>query len=1084
MIRFAGPLAFCFILVGAAGAWADYAAEVSHDAPVAWWRFADKSTAEGAAAKDATGQHASTYHGNTTIEDGVPGIGGKAVRFDGRTAFVEVPNHQDFALGTLSVECWFRSTQDWTEPNWPASATLVSKATDGAGSGDWVLLGGAADGQNGVAMSRPGPLSGADYPLASPIAVNDGAWHHLVWTRAATGANRLYLDGALAASGQDSGGAIRNDRPIQIGGDPLLKGKYFAGQIAEVAIYSTALDETRIVAHLKAAGMQPRTSPRPPAPQKTAPIAQQPSASPATVPAQSPKPLVLKADAFRHYVDQFNQDDNELYAGHFPNSAAWNFLSDNIPLLDCPDEDIQTTYYFRWWTYRKHIKETPAGFVVDEFLPNVGWAGKYNTIDCAAGHHLYEGRWLGNPQFLDDYSRFWFRGGGEPRRYSFWAADSIWARCCVTGNAALAVELLPDLIANYQAWEAVHRDANGLYWQIDDRDGMEGSIGGSGYRATINSYQFGDALAIANIAEVAGKPDIARDYREKAAAIKALVQDQLWDAGTQFFKVRPRGESKPLADVRELHGFAPWYFNLPDPQYAVAWKQATDPQGFLAPFGLTTAEQRSVQFAVTYAGHECQWNGPVWPFATSIALTGLANLLNGPPQDAIHAKDYFELLKSYAKSQRLKLADGRVVPWIDEDQNPTNGDWIARTLLVQRKQQPTERGKDYNHSTFCDLVISGLVGLRPRTDDTIDLNPLVPPSWDYFCLDQIPYHGRWLTILFDKTGSHYGKGAGLRVFADGNEIAASDKIGRIQAKLSPAATLVKSGGWKKFAGNPVMGGKYGTCFDISVLREDEKYRMWLSWRPKQSVALVESSDGIHWSEPPQIVLGPRQETGWEDDINRPVVVRRDDGYHLWYTGQAKGHSWIGYATSADGVTWKRQSDKPVLSADQRWEKVAVMCPHVLWDAESNQFRMWYSGGDQHEPNAIGYATSPDGLTWTKSQANPIFLPDPNCAWEKHKVTACQVEKRGGWHLMFYIGFRDEQHAQIGIARSRDGITGWQRHAANPIVRPDENQWDHDACYKPYAIFDGTKWLLWYNGRHGGLEQIGVAFHEGEDLGFD
>jgi hypothetical protein len=36
---------------------------------------------------------------------------------------------------------------------------------------------------------------------------------------------------------------------------------------------------------------------------------------------------------------------------------------------------------------------------------------------------------------------------------------------------------------------------------------------------------------------------------------------------------------------------------------------------------------------------------------------------------------------------------------------------------------------------------------------------------------------------------------------------------------------------------------------------------------------------------------------------------------------------------------------------------------------------------------------------------------------------------------------------------------------------------------PFAIFDGKRWLLWYNGRKGELEQIGVATHDGEDLGF-
>jgi predicted GH43/DUF377 family glycosyl hydrolase len=291
-------------------------------------------------------------------------------------------------------------------------------------------------------------------------------------------------------------------------------------------------------------------------------------------------------------------------------------------------------------------------------------------------------------------------------------------------------------------------------------------------------------------------------------------------------------------------------------------------------------------------------------------------------------------------------------------------------------------------------------------------------------------------------------------------------------------------GWKKYSGNPVLGGKYGTCFDISVLREGDAYRMWVSWRPKGSIALVESKDGLHyWSEPPRIVLRPRGETGWEDEVNRPVVLKREDGYHMWYTGQAKGRSAIGYATSADGVAWKRMSDKPVLCADKGWEKVAVMCPDVLWDDRAKIYRMWYSGGEQYEPDAIGYATSPDGIVWSKPEDNPVFKADPKVEWEQYKVTACQIVPENEWYLMFYIGFRDIDHAQIGVARSRDGITNWQRLPANPIVRPTLDGWDADACYKPNAIFDGKKWLLWYNGRHGGLEQIGAAIHEGRNLGF-
>lgn len=307
----------------------------------------------------------------------------------------------------------------------------------------------------------------------------------------------------------------------------------------------------------------------------------------------------------------------------------------------------------------------------------------------------------------------------------------------------------------------------------------------------------------------------------------------------------------------------------------------------------------------------------------------------------------------------------------------------------------------------------------------------------------------------------------------------------LEPSLSQAARHLgggKSSGWTKYSGDPVLGRQYGTCFDIALLFDRGLYRMWLSWRPKQSIALSESRDGIHWS-PPEIVLGPRPETGWEDDINRPAVVRREDGYHMWYTGQAHGKSWIGYATSQDGRKWERRSVHPVLSATAPWEDVAVMCPDAMWDEHTRVWKMWYSGGQQYEPNAIGYATSRNGLEWEKYHANPVMKPDPRYEWENNRVAGAQILRWKGWYYAFYIGYRDIDHAQIGIARSKDGISNWIRNATNPIIRPTPGGWDADACYKPFAICSNGRWMLWYNGRNEHLEQIGVAFHDGEDLGF-
>ncbi|MHC5035223.1 MAG: MGH1-like glycoside hydrolase domain-containing protein, partial [Planctomycetota bacterium] len=676
-------------------------------------------------------------------------------------------------------------------------------------------------------------------------------------------------------------------------------------------------------------------------------------------------------------------------------------------------------------------------------------------------------------------------------------------------------ELLPDLVANYREWEQSHLGPEGLFWQIDDRDGMEMSVGGNGckpgYRPTINSYMYADAEAIASIAELVGQADLADEFRVKAAEIKRLVQERLWDDDARFFKVLPVEPGSQLVDVREQIGYTPWYVNLPDPGFEDAWKQLMDPDGFYAPHGPTTCERRHPGFKLDYEGHECQWNGPSWPYSTSVTLTAMANLLNHYQQDFVDKRDYFDILGIYAGAQHLTREDGTVVPWIDENLNPLTGDWIARTVLKSRANTIPERGKDYNHSTFCDLVISGLVGLRPRPDDTVEVNPLVPDdTWDWFCLDGLPYHGHTLTVLYDRTGERYGRGKGLRILADGRQIAESPTLGRLTGKLPPLHSLTEeekdimaghppadpqvrqpsgaetSGGWAKHPGNPVLGGDMGTCFDVSVLKEADTFRMWFSWRPKDSIALVESRDGINWSEP-TIVLGPAP-TGWEDGVNRPVVVKRSDGYHMWYTGQVwhsdrHGRSCLGCATSPDGREWSRVSAKPVLSPDLPWENEAVMNPSVIWDEAANQFRMWYCGGEQWEPNAVGHATSPDGLVWTRLQDTPVFQSDPSIAWEHDRVAGCQVVRQGNWHLLFYIGYRDIDHAQIGLARSRDGISGWERHPGNPIIRPGRDKWDHDACYKPYALLDSGRWLLWYNGRHADLEQIGLAIHEGVDLGF-
>lgn len=512
--------------------------------------------------------------------------------------------------------------------------------------------------------------------------------------------------------------------------------------------------------------------------------------------------MVVKKCNFKRYVDTFNTNDEETVIQHVNNSLSWDWLDRNIPFFECPDKELEETYYFRWWVYRKHIRSTPDGFIITEFLPDVDWAGKHNSISCAVGHHLYEGRWLRDSKYLKDYICFWFCKGGNHHSYSNWIMDAVLKWCEVQGDFSIAKELLPGMVTSYNDWERSNLHNSGLFWSHDGNDGMELSISGSGLRPTLNSYMYGNAEAIRKIAQMAGDEEVSNEFSKKAASIKKLVQGRLWDYNEKFFKVQSLHsvdssmsiwdfKSKNKADnVCELLGFTPWYFNLPDKGLEEAWKQVLDEEGFQAKYGLTTAEQRHPGFAVNYEGHECQWNGPVWPYATSIMLVAMANLLRNYDQEYINRSDYLNQLKLFASVQKRQLDNGKDVHWIDENMNPYTGDWIARTRLSTwqdgtwcRDKGGYERGKDYNHSTFCDLIISGLIGVIPSEFDQLEINPIIPEGkWDYFCLDHLQYHGKEITVVYDVTGEHYTYGKGFAVYVNGREVFRTDKLGKVKIR--------------------------------------------------------------------------------------------------------------------------------------------------------------------------------------------------------------------------------------------------------------------------------------------------------------
>ncbi len=483
-------------------------------------------------------------------------------------------------------------------------------------------------------------------------------------------------------------------------------------------------------------------------------------------------------------MENFVVLNNDDYKNRYPfNISQRSPYEMGIPLVDIPDKMIEQTYYYRMHTFCKHIKETPEGYVVTEFYPEVPWAGKYNAICCPAMHQFREGRWLYNTEFLKSYAAYWFTEGAQTRRYSFPTADSFYAIGLVTGDFSVAEQLYEKLKENHAAWEKEKGSLYGMFYQIDNFDGMEFSAGGNGLRPTINSYMYADALALSKIAERKGLLDEAKEYKEKADTLKQKINELLWDEKAEFFKTL-NVDTKELVDVREQVGFVPWYYSIPSEEKSVAWKFLGDENHFYAPFGPTTTERCHPEFMKPH-DHECLWNGPSWPFATCQTLTAFANLLNDYDQSVVDKNDYCELLSLYANCHKL-TEDGKTVPFIDENLDPFTGEWLARKILKNgfKNHKFIERGKDYNHSTFCDLVLSGLAGIRASDGETLEINPLFTDrQYDYFCADGVMYHGKFVTVLWDQNGERYGLGKGFKVFVDGKETFASKTVEKVTVKL-------------------------------------------------------------------------------------------------------------------------------------------------------------------------------------------------------------------------------------------------------------------------------------------------------------
>lgn len=244
-----------------------------------------------------------------------------------------------------------------------------------------------------------------------------------------------------------------------------------------------------------------------------------------------------------------------------------------------------------------------------------------------------------------------------------------------------------------------------------------------------------------------------------------------------------------------------------------------------------------------------------------------------------------------------------------------------------------------------------------------------------------------------------------------------------------------------------LGDRYLMYYSVCDFSPDRAPAQPALYQAGWSSAIAESRDLVHWTRVGDLVLRDSHgERIW--GCVAPCVKVFDGVIHLFYQRRwtpAHGNNNLWHATSEDGITFTNTHDEPVFIPETSWS-IDRSIDAEVYRVGDRMILMYATRDPSQTWQMLGMAEAPYGCDygpdkWTNLSVDGPFFK-PDFPWEQHCIEAPTVIKHKGYWYLFYAGAYNHERQQIGLAVSKDG-RHFERIAPDGLLLPpgEEGSWN-------------------------------------------